>query len=86
MFLTVNVSDASFSLHRVPSVSDAFVDVKGTIASSHWLFLCIIDGILLRQIELYSFCGCCVPPSGDGTATATAAWRHHFSRLKLMIH
>ena len=48
-----------FSLDRVSSVSDAFVGVKETIASSHWLFLCIIDGILLRQIELYSFCLYC---------------------------
>ena len=31
--------DMSFSLDRVPFVSDAFVGVKETVASSHWLFL-----------------------------------------------
>ena len=37
VFLTVNVFRREFFL--VPSVSDAFVGVKETIASSHWLFL-----------------------------------------------
>ena len=40
VFLAVNAFRRAFFIRKfVPSVSDAFVGLKETVASSHWLFL-----------------------------------------------